>query len=68
MIRFQNGVPQAMWLSQHQSGQAFTYNAMQKMGFRVSRYHSLAYGQTLTKQQPVAYSAQNSHALYGLVG
>jgi len=36
MIRFQNGIPQAVWLSQHQGGQAFTYNAVQKNGLRVS--------------------------------
>lgn len=34
MLRFQNGVPQSIWLSQHTFGEAFTYAAMQKSGVR----------------------------------
>ena len=34
MMRFQNGVPQAIWLSQHTVGEAFTYSAMSKQGVR----------------------------------
>lgn len=34
MIRFQDGVPQSLWYSQHASGEAFTYNAVQKSGVR----------------------------------
>lgn len=34
MIRFLNGVPQSIWLSQHASGEAFTYSAMAKSGVR----------------------------------
>jgi hypothetical protein len=34
MIRFQNGVPQAVWFSQHADGEAFTYAAVQKQGVR----------------------------------
>ncbi|KAJ5797914.1 uncharacterized protein N7503_007210 [Penicillium pulvis] len=34
MIRFVNGTPQAVWFSQHASGQAFTYNALEKDGLR----------------------------------
>lgn len=34
MIRFSEGVPQAIWYSQHASGQAFTYGATEKNGKR----------------------------------
>jgi len=37
MIRFVNGVPETVWLSQHSNGMAFTYRAMEKEnGRRVS--------------------------------
>ena len=38
MIRFQSGTPQAVWFSQHASGQAFTYQAVEKMGLRPVGY------------------------------
>ncbi|KAL9114606.1 MAG: hypothetical protein Q9227_001284 [Pyrenula ochraceoflavens] len=38
MIRFQNGVPQSVWYSQHSNGEAFTYNATQKVGVRPVTY------------------------------
>lgn len=38
MVRFQNGVPSALWYSQHADGQAFTYEAVEKLGQRV-RHH-----------------------------
>lgn len=38
MIRFANGTPQALWFSQHASGQAFTYNALEKKGKRPYAY------------------------------
>lgn len=34
MIRFQNGVPQTVWYSQHSFGEAFTYKAVEKHGDR----------------------------------
>lgn len=34
MVRFKNGVPQAVWYSQHAFGEAFTYSAVQKQGDR----------------------------------
>jgi hypothetical protein len=34
MIRFLNGIPQALWFSQHASGEAFTYDATEKNGQR----------------------------------
>ena len=38
MIRFQDGVPQAVWYSQHNNGEAFTYEAVEKMGKRPVMY------------------------------
>ncbi|KAK6342276.1 hypothetical protein TWF730_001752 [Orbilia blumenaviensis] len=38
MVRFQNGVPSALWYSQHADGQAFTYDAVQKLGKRPIGY------------------------------
>lgn len=38
MIRFSNGTPQAIWYSQHSSGQAFTYHAVEKKGKRPISY------------------------------
>ena len=37
-IRFENGVPQSVWFSQHASGEAFTYDAVEKQGKRVVAY------------------------------
>ena len=34
MIRFSNGVPQAVWYSQHGNGEAFTYSCLEKQGVR----------------------------------
>lgn len=38
MIRFSNGTPQAIWYSQHSSGQAFTYHAVEKQSRRPISY------------------------------
>ncbi|OOF90832.1 hypothetical protein ASPCADRAFT_58511 [Aspergillus carbonarius ITEM 5010] len=38
MIRFKNGVPQALWYSQHAGGEAFTYDATEKKGKRPIAY------------------------------
>ena len=38
MIRFQDGVPQQVWYSQHSHGEVFTYNAVQKEGIRPIGY------------------------------
>lgn len=38
MIRFKNGVPQAVWYSQHGNGQAFTYSCLEKRGLRPIGY------------------------------
>jgi hypothetical protein len=38
MIRFKDGVPTAIWYSQHGNGEAFTYNAVEKQGIRPISY------------------------------
>jgi hypothetical protein len=52
MVRFSNGVPQAMWFSQHANGQAFTWSAVEKT----------------SSGRPIAYSAKGSHANYAMGG
>lgn len=52
MIRFVNEMPQAIWYSQHSSGEAFTYATVEKdSGIR-----------------PVVYSANGTHANYATSG
>lgn len=53
MVRFSNGVPQAVWYSQHSSGQAFTYSAVEKFN---------------SGDRPVFYIANGSHANYAIAG
>lgn len=38
MIRFKDGTPQAVWYSQHAFGEAFTYDAVEKIGVRPVGY------------------------------
>jgi hypothetical protein len=52
MVRFSNGVPQAIWYSQHANGQAFNYNAVEKTD----------------SGRPIAYSSKGSHANYAMGG
>lgn len=30
MLRFRNGVPESIWLSQHSNGEAYTYACLEK--------------------------------------
>ncbi|KAI9674041.1 MAG: hypothetical protein M1829_003884 [Trizodia sp. TS-e1964] len=41
MIRFENGLPQAVWYSQHASGEAFTWDAVQKIGDRAVTFSAI---------------------------
>ena len=34
MVRFRDGIPTAVWYSQHEYGEAFTYEAVRKAGLR----------------------------------
>jgi hypothetical protein len=54
MVRFQDGVPRAVFLSEHEGGQAFEFGAM-------SRYRRFP-------DRPVIFSAVGSHAMYALPG
>lgn len=53
MIEFQNGVPQTMWYSQHQDGEAFQFSAIPKYNGGL---------------RPIVYSANGSHANYATSG
>jgi hypothetical protein len=53
MIRFIDGTPEAIWFSQHSSGEAFTYSAAQK-------YQN--------GDRPIVYSANGTHANYAIPG
>ena len=41
MVRFVKGVPQAVWYSQHAFGEAFTYEAVEKIGIRPVSYSAI---------------------------
>ncbi|KAH7378320.1 hypothetical protein BKA66DRAFT_149445 [Pyrenochaeta sp. MPI-SDFR-AT-0127] len=53
MIRFNNGVPQSVWLSQHANGAAYTFSSLNK---------------DKSGKRPVLYSANGSHAVYPTAG
>ncbi|KAL6703634.1 hypothetical protein ACN47E_009494 [Coniothyrium glycines] len=53
MIRFRNGQPEAMWLSQHANGEAFTFKCLQK---------------DRSGKRPICYVANGTHALYATPG
>ncbi|KAF4637862.1 hypothetical protein G7Y89_g216 [Cudoniella acicularis] len=56
LIRFQNGVPKAVFFSAHSGGLAYSYNAVEK-GKGKGR-----------EGRPVLYSALGSHAMYATPG
>jgi hypothetical protein len=41
MIRFHDGIPTHMWFSQHAGGQAYTYEALEKVGLRPLTYSAM---------------------------
>ncbi|KAF2397527.1 hypothetical protein EJ06DRAFT_533129 [Trichodelitschia bisporula] len=53
MVRFVNGEPKSVWLSQHSGGQAFAYKTLQK---------------DKTGLRPLVFSANGSHANYAVTG
>ncbi|KAK4185265.1 hypothetical protein QBC35DRAFT_504119 [Podospora australis] len=53
MIRFQDGIPRAMFLSEHAGGKAYTWHAMEKREQKDGK-----------PPRPVIYSAVGSHAMY----
>ncbi|CAK7268815.1 Vacuolar protein sorting-associated protein 62 [Sporothrix epigloea] len=62
MIRFENGVPRALFLSEHAGGQAYAWQALEKFENTTASDHGLL------PQRPVIYSAVGSHAMYALPG
>ncbi|RDW79870.1 hypothetical protein BP6252_04508 [Coleophoma cylindrospora] len=54
LVRFQNGVPKAIFCSAHSGGLAYAYKAVEKGGKDLKR--------------PVLYSAMGSHAMYATPG
>lgn len=57
MIRFQDGIPRAMFLSEHAGGKAYTWHAMEKRAQKDGK-----------PPRPVIYSAVGSHAMYANSG
>lgn len=56
MVRFESGMPRAMFFSEHEGGQAYAWQAVEKRG-------------NITEaQRPVIYSAVGSHAMYAMPG
>ncbi|KAI0911278.1 vacuolar sorting-associated protein [Ustulina deusta] len=56
MVRFESGVPRAMYFSEHEGGQAYAWQAVEKRG------------NATQPQRPVIYSAVGSHAMYAMPG
>lgn len=63
MVRFENGVPRALALSQHAGGQAYAWSAMEKW-----HPHMRGDGSERGAGRPVIYSAVGSHAMYATPG
>ncbi|KAI1501477.1 hypothetical protein F5X99DRAFT_200760 [Biscogniauxia marginata] len=56
MIRFEAGIPRAVFFSEHEGGQAYAWRAVEKRG------------NATQIQRPVIYSAVGSHAMYATPG
>ncbi|KAI1372033.1 hypothetical protein F4677DRAFT_433802 [Hypoxylon crocopeplum] len=56
MMRFESGVPRAVFFSEHEGGQAYAWHAVEK------------HGNETQIQRPVIYSAVGSHAMYATPG
>lgn len=63
MVRFENGVPRAMFLSEHAGGQAYAWSALEK-----KRLNTTSNGVSEIIERPVIYSAVGSHAMYAFPG
>ncbi|OAA64797.1 Vacuolar protein sorting-associated protein 62 [Cordyceps fumosorosea ARSEF 2679] len=59
MVRFKDGVPQGMYLSEHEGGQAYAWEAMEKRNVTWN---------SAVAERPVIYSATGSHAMYATPG
>lgn len=63
MVRFENGVPRALFMSEHAGGQAYAWSALEKL-----RAKNRGSGPEETVDRPVIYSAIGSHAMYAAPG
>ncbi|EGX93304.1 hypothetical protein CCM_04677 [Cordyceps militaris CM01] len=61
MVRFKHGVPQGMYLSEHEGGQAYAWEALEKRNVTFNGVPDAA-------ERPVIYSATGSHAMYATPG
>jgi hypothetical protein len=69
LVRFHHGQPKALFFSAHTAGEAYRYEAVEKIGKRVSRRSSIARAYTFANEsKPVIYSAEGSHAMYATAG
>ncbi|KAJ9141668.1 Vacuolar protein sorting-associated protein [Pleurostoma richardsiae] len=64
MVRFEHGHPRAMFLSEHEGGQAYAWAALEKKNVEIRGTS----GNTLMAERPVIYSAVGSHAMYAFPG
>ncbi|KAL1844986.1 hypothetical protein VTK73DRAFT_1388 [Phialemonium thermophilum] len=60
MVRFENGIPRALFMSEHAGGQAFAWSALEKFQTRTADNETI--------ERPVLYSAIGSHAMYAVPG
>ncbi len=65
MIRFENGVPRALFLSEHEGGQAYAWSALEKF---VPAGNGSDADAPKAPERPVIYSAVGSHAMYAVPG
>jgi hypothetical protein len=63
MVRFENGVPRALFMSEHEGGQAYAWNSLE----RLNKTYNISGVETIISR-PVVYSAVGSHAMYATPG
>lgn len=66
MIRYLNGEPQQIFLSEHAFGEVWPYDVISKAGPNLPEGRApKSWG---WDERPLVYSAEGSHALYGTPG